>query len=108
MALFEGARAAALAGAADLRIEQALDIVSAYGEALEAKREPIADSRDLPYPKDTIKWAILVVLGAIRDPAQREPLRAGYVSLSEWQDRAALESLGFDSARLRRRLDPLA
>jgi hypothetical protein len=51
---------------------------------------------------------MLVLLGAIRDAAQREPLRAGYVSLAEWQDRAALESFGFDSARLRRRLDPLA
>jgi hypothetical protein len=108
MPLFEGARAAALAGASDLRIEQALQIVDAYGAALEAKREPIADTRELPYPKDTIKWAMLVLLGAIRDAAQREPLRAGYVSLAEWQDRAALESFGFDSARLRRRLDPLA
>ena len=107
MPLFEGTRAA-VAGAGDLRIEQALEVVNAYGEALEAKREPIADSRELPYPKDTIKWAMLVLLGAIPDAVQREPLRAGYVSLAEWQDRAALESFGFDSARLRRRLDPLA
>ena len=108
MPLFDGARAAAIAGASDLRIEQALEVVDAYGQALEAKREPIADTRELPYPKDTIKWAMLVLLGAIGDRAQREPLRAGYVALAEWQDRAALESFGFDSARLRRRLDPLA
>lgn len=108
MGLFDEARAA-LAGAADLRLAEALEIAHAYGEALErSKREGApADEADLPYPKDTIKWALLQLLAAL-DPARREPLKAGYVALAEFQDLARLASDTFDSARLRRKIDPLA
>jgi hypothetical protein len=108
--LFDGSRAA-LGGTPDLRIAQALEIVQAYGVALErSNREPgaVADANDLPYPKDTIKWALLLLLGAIREGAAREPLKVGYVSLAEWQDRARCEAEVVDSARLRRKIDPLA
>jgi len=94
--------------AGDLRIAQALEIVRAYGDALAARVPGNAcDSAALPYPKDTIKWALLVVLGAIDDPAGRMPLKAAFVALAEWQAPAEFESASFDSARLRRRLDPL-
>ena len=111
MGLFEQARAA-LAGAstADLRIGQALEIARAYGEVLEnpgRARGAIADVGELPYPKDTIKWALLMLLAAISDSAQREPLKVGYVALAEWQAHADFEA-GFDSTRLRRKIDPLA
>jgi hypothetical protein len=112
MGLFDTARAALTAsGATDLRIEQALEITAAYGEALErVNREPgaVADEADLPYPKDTIKWALLLLLGSLHEGALREPLKAGYVALAEWQDRERLAAEVFDSARLRRKLDPLA
>ena len=94
--------------AADLRIAQALEIVRAYGEAL-AARVPgsVCDSAALPYPKETIKWALLMVLGAIDDPAGRLPLKTAFVALAEWQAPADFESASFDSSRLRKRLDPL-
>lgn len=113
MGLFDAACAALGSGerGADLRIGQALEIVRAYGEALEqSTRAPgaVDDAADLPYPKETIKWALLLLLGALHDAAGREPLKVGYVALAEWQDVVALESAGFDSFRLRRKLDPLA
>jgi hypothetical protein len=94
--------------AGDLRIAQALEIVGAYGEALAVRVAGSAcDPASLPYPKETIKWALLVVLGAIDDPAGREPLKAAFVALAEWQAPADFESASFDSSRLRKRIDPL-
>ena len=107
--LYDDARAALPPGGTDLRVEEALEIVRAYGDALE--RSPrqagqIADTSALPYPKDTIKWALLIVLAAIPVPAQRERMKAAFVALSEWQVHADFTQ-GFDSMRLRRKLDPL-
>ncbi len=109
MALSEQARAAVVAGGkADLRIEQALEIVHGYDDARD-RREPgrMADAAELPFPKETIKWALLLLLEAIADGGEREPLKAAYVGLAEWQSRVDAESGGFDSMRLRRKLDPL-
>lgn len=111
MTLHDHARAAVLAGGnADLRIGQALEVLRAFDEArAEGLRESAAalNAERLPYPKDTIKWALLVLLGAIERAPEREPLKAAFVSLSEWQLEADIESGGFDSGRLRRKLDPL-
>jgi hypothetical protein len=112
MALVEQARAALLAaGHPDMRMEQALEILGAYETArVRVKREhgPVADAASLPYPKDTIKWSLLLLLGAIAEPATRESLKAAYVSIADWQVREEVETDGFDSARLRHKLDPLA
>ena len=112
MGLFEQARAALADGSkADLRIEQALEIARAYGEILEDPRRvrgTIADIGELPYPKDTIKWALLILLAAIDDPGGRESLKVGYVALAEWQAHADFETDAFDSTRLRKKIDPLA
>ena len=112
MGLFEQARTALADGSkSDLRIEQALEIARAYGETLEDPRRArgaIADIGELPYPKDTIKWALLILLAAIADPSRREPLKVGYVALAEWQAHADFEAGAFDSTRLRRKIDPLA
>jgi hypothetical protein len=94
----------------DLRIEQALEIVQAYGEALERSRPRpgvVADAAALAYPKDLIKWALLMVLGSMADASRREHLKAAFISLSEWQAHADYAQ-GFDSTRLRKRIDPLA
>ncbi len=112
MGLFDEARAALADGSqTDLRIEQALEIARAYGETLEDSRRvrgAIADIGELPYPKDTIKWALLVLLAAITDSGGREPLKVGYVALAEWQVHADFEAGAFDSTRLRKKIDPLA
>jgi len=111
MSLLDHARTAVLAaGTQDLRIEQALEILGAYESArTETPREfaSVGDAAKLPYPKETIQWSILLLLGAIPDSVQREPLKAAYVSTAEWQAREDVESSGFDSSRLRRRIDPL-
>ena len=109
MGFDEGARAA-LGAAPDLRVHEALEIARAYGEALDsAERDSagVASEGELPYPKDTIKWALLVLLGALHDAVAREPLKAAYLSLAEWQDRERFEAATFDSLRLRRKMDPL-
>jgi hypothetical protein len=112
MGLFEYAREALAAGGkSDLRLEQALEVVRGYDEArANAPRVhgPVGDAANLPFPKDTIKWALLQLMGAIDDAAQREPLKAGFVGIAEWQDVADVESGGFDSSRLRRKIDPLS
>ena len=110
MTLYDDASAAIQPGGTDLRVGEALEIVRAYGEVLESgQREGpgAADTSALPYPKDSIKWALLVVMGAIGEPARRERLKAAFVALAEWQTHADFTQ-GFDSTRLRKRLDPLA
>ena len=111
MSLHDHARAAvAASGKVDLRFEQAFEILQGYDQArarMQPRHGSVADAADLPYPKDTIKWALLLVIGAI-DPVLREPLKAGYIALADWQAEAEVESGGFDSARLRRKIDPLA
>ena len=112
MSLFDGILDVAQTAAVhDLRIDEAIGIVRAYGELLERARHEadfVSDVAALPYPKETIKWALLLVLGALREPAQREPLKAGYVALAEWQSPADFENTAFDSMRLRKKMDPLA
>jgi hypothetical protein len=108
--LYDDARAALGPAGADLRIAQALEIVQAYGELLERappRPSTVADTAALPYPKDTIKWALLIVMGAIAEAPRRERLKAAFVALCEWQTHAHYMQ-GFDSTRLRKRIDPLA
>ena len=109
MGLYESALDA-VGGTTDLRVGQALEVVRGYGEALAAvaSERGVRDEARLPYPKDMLQWALLLLLGATEDAAKREPLKAAFVSLAEWQEPARFESQAFDSARLRRKLDPLA
>jgi hypothetical protein len=111
MSLHDHARAAvAASGKGDLRLEEALEILRGYDDAL-ANKKPrhgsVADAADLPFPKETIKWALLLAMDAVA-PEQREPLKVAYMSIAEWQLAEEVESAGFDSMRLRRKLDPLS
>ena len=110
MTLHDHARAAvAAAGKADLRFEQAFDVLRGYEDArasVKPRHGSVGDAADLPYPKDIIKWALLLVLGAIPE-AGREPLKAAYIGLADWQAAEDVESGGFESTRLRRKIDPL-
>jgi hypothetical protein len=110
MSLHDHARAAvAASGKGDVRFEQALEILRGYDEA-RANKKPrhgsVADAADLPYPKETIKWALLLAMEAVA-PGKREPLKEGYIALADWQLAQDVESGGFDSMRLRRKIDPL-
>lgn len=74
------------------------EIVSAYGAALETGPAPgtVADERELPYPKQTIKQALLVLLKTTTDPKMRGNLKAGYICLSDWQQGVGPNRVGFD------------
>ena len=84
------------------------------GEADPASELQLYANRVRVYPRAVkgiardIKWAILILLGAVSDAPAREALRAGFVSLAEWQDPADFDTAAFDSTRLRRKMDPLA
>ncbi len=69
----------------DLTPAVAEKIVNAYGAAMASKRSVLADISGLPYSKERIKAALLVALSMTRDANMRERLKAGYVSLADWQ-----------------------
>jgi len=111
MSLYDHARATVAASEpADLRLEQAFEVLRAYDEAragMKPRHGSVADAAGLPHPKETIKWALMLVMGAV-DPDRREPLKAGYLSLADWQVAEEVEAGGFDSSRLRHKIDPLS
>lgn len=80
-------------------------VVADFGECLE-KRAPVpgsvADVRELPYPKEEIKGAILLMLKAINDPKLREPLKFAYVSLGGWQAGVGPKHQGLDITKIDR------
>src|SRR5689334_790435 len=82
----------------ELDLGRCREIVSAYGKVLETGPVPgtVADERELPYPKQTIKQALLVLLKTTTDPRMRGNLRAGYICLSDWQQGVGPNRVGFD------------
>lgn len=86
------------------------EIVSAYGTVLETGPVPgtVADERELPYPKQTIKQALLVLLKATTDPQMRGNLKAGYICLSDWQQGVGPNRVGFDISKIAQTGDALS
>lgn len=80
-------------------------VVADFGELL-ATRAPVpgcvADVRELPYPKDEIKRAIVVMLGVTTDSQLREHLKFAYVSLADWQVGVGSTHQGLDVTTLDR------
>lgn len=80
-------------------------VVADFGECLE-KRAPVpgsvADVSELPYQKDEIKVAILLMLKAIKDRQLREHLKFAYVSLANWQAGVGAKHQGLDITKLDR------
>jgi hypothetical protein len=78
-------------------------IVADFGEVW-ATRGPglctVADVKELPYPKDEIKRAILVMLLVTDDLKLREHLKAAYVSLAHWQVDVGPTHQGLDPTSL--------
>lgn len=90
----------------DLRFRQSLEIAAAYGEALEnagAASGTVGDAGELPFSKDAIKHALIMLLKGTADPALREPLKIGYIRLAGWQarDEAAHVPIHFGHAATR-------
>jgi len=99
----------ALAGA-DLRLAQAAEVAHAYSQALgraPADRGEIEDAAELPFAKDAIRHAIVMLLAHLSAPSHREPLRLAYLRLADWQPAdPPVEPIDLRSARSTR--DPLA
>lgn len=80
-------------------------VVADYGEVLETRAPApgcVADVTELPYQKDEIKRAILMMLGVITDSQLREHLRFAYVSLADWQVGVGTRHLGLDITKIDR------
>jgi hypothetical protein len=61
-------------------------ILTAYCAILASNTRTVADSSELPYPKNRIKAALVAAIKLSPDPKQREQLKAAYVGLAGWQD----------------------
>ena len=87
---------------AEISFDEAREIVGTYGDVLASGPVPgtVADTAELPYPKDTIKKAILVLLRATKDHAMREHLKSGFVSLADWQPGVGPNRVGLDTTKL--------
>ena len=94
----------------ELDLGRCREIVSAYGAVLEKGPVPgtVADERELPYPKKTIKQALLVLLKTTTDPQIRGNLKAGYVCLSDWQQGVGPYRVGFDISKIDQTGDALS
>jgi hypothetical protein len=106
--VFEALRA--LGPAADLRLRQAGEVAQAYAIVLRgapAERGGVQDVEELPFAKEAIRHALLMLLAAWTAPQLREPLRLAYIRLADWQPaKAPFEPVDLRNWRDTR--DPLA
>ncbi|MGE0109199.1 MAG: hypothetical protein AB7S81_05460 [Bdellovibrionales bacterium] len=81
---------------------QVQTIVQSFGETLEFKAPApgcVADANELPYPKKQIKEALLTAIKMTKDPAMKQHLKVGYLSLADWQEGVGKTHLGMDAAK---------
>jgi len=74
-------------------------IIQAYGKALETEAPApgsVADENKLPYPKDTIKEAIIAGLKSTDNDQMKEQLKVGYIQLADWQPGVGATNQGLD------------
>ncbi len=87
--------------------QEATKIVSEYGDLMVCKSGMVQDIKDLPYPKDKIKVAIIMMLNLITDLKVREHLRTGYLTLATYQPdtQQDLDAVGAEMTKLQQELD---
>ena len=86
-------------------------IINAYGALLargEAGAGIIADSKELPYPKATIKLALQMAIRLTTDAQMKEQLKVAYISLADWQEAVGPKPLGTNLLKLDLNSDPVA
>ena len=79
------------------------DVVTAFCYALEHFAPTpgcVADESELPYPKETIKQALLWRMHRTSDADFRDSLKVAFVALADWQEGVGPEHRGLDIARL--------
>jgi hypothetical protein len=82
--------------------DEAREIVGAYGGILESGPAPgtVADATELPYPKERIKAALLLLLKMTTDSTMRSHLSSGYVCLADWQPGVGPQRIGVDVGKI--------
>jgi len=83
----------------NLSFDEVGEIIKAYGDSMVNNAPPstgVADVSMLPYPKETIKAAILIALKHTEDQEMLSSLKIGYIQLSDWQENVGETKGGFD------------
>jgi hypothetical protein len=62
------------------------NIALAYLAVLVTRKSRPADASELPYPKATIKSALIVAIALTEDVQTRERLRSAFAQLADWQE----------------------
>jgi hypothetical protein len=65
---------------------QVLKIVAAYGVQLSSHKSSPVDASELPYPKATIKLALIAAIAVTEDAKMREQLKTAFTQLADWQE----------------------
>jgi hypothetical protein len=94
---------------AKLSLDEVQEIINKYGNVLEKQSPPpgcVADSRFLPFPKETIKTAIIKGLRIMNDQHMKEMLKVGYIQLAMWQEGVGDTQLGLDFQSIDQTADP--
>lgn len=80
------------------------NIVNRYGAFMRSSAFPapgcVADTKKLPYEKEAIKVAFVLLMKLCNDPEKKEFLKYGYVSLANFQDGVGETDLGLDLEKL--------
>ncbi|MCR9093370.1 MAG: hypothetical protein NXI30_04065 [bacterium] len=90
--------------------EFAQRVVNDFGAALGDRSGGaggVSDTRELPHSKETIKAALIFALRFANDPVSRDQLKAGYVSLADWQDGVGDSAGGLNLSRADLDRDPV-
>jgi hypothetical protein len=61
-------------------------IVAAYISQLLSRKSSPLDASELPYPKATIKLALIAAITVTEDSKMREQMRSAFVQLADWQE----------------------
>src|SRR5713226_3225126 len=79
-------------------------IVNHYGAFMRSSAFPapfcVADTKKLPYEKQTIKEGFILLMRLCDDPKAKELLKVGYVSLANFQEGVSETDLGVDLRKL--------
>ena len=93
---------------ATMTFQQAADIAGSYGDVLvNNTMRTIADTSKLPYPKNIIKQALIVLLNQNTDSQMLEYLKSSYWLLANWQDGVGPTNVGLELSNMDLTTDPV-
>ena len=89
--------------AATISKQDSVNIVKAYSDVLHShapKSGSVADVALLPFSKETIKEALIIVLRDTTDQTKIERLKGSYIRLAEWQEGVGESDQGLDISKM--------